>query len=219
VRQKQNRCYAGRHPHRAHQRGPPAPSRLRSTWQRQNELTRLKVMPDDAYLTWRFDIAAPRHVVWEYVTVPGQWQSWWFAEEIIERSDGGRRGVGTKNHCMHGHGAVIEEILDWRPFDYFSIGITLPIPDAPPIIMTREITDGSDGGSVLEMRVATPKPEHKTFVDQAAAKFATNVTAAIESFRTIVREKQGSIAVIEEPSLPLAKDRFLAEPATSGATD
>jgi hypothetical protein len=30
-------------------------------------------------------------------------------------------GVGTKNHCMHGKDAIIEELLDWRPFDYFTV--------------------------------------------------------------------------------------------------
>src|SRR5689334_18732036 len=69
---------------------------LQSAWRREDERTRLEVKPDDAYLTWKFDIPAPRQLVWEYATVPGQWQQWWFADEIIERSDDGRRGVGTK---------------------------------------------------------------------------------------------------------------------------
>ena len=27
------------------------------------------------------------------------------------------RGAGTQNHCLHGKDAVIEDIVDWRPFD------------------------------------------------------------------------------------------------------
>jgi hypothetical protein len=161
---------------------------------------------------------ADSHLVWEYATVPGQWQQWWFADEIIERSDDGRRGVGTKNHCMHGKDAVIEEILDWRPFDYFTIGTTLPMPDAPRIIMTRAVTEGSAGGSVLEMRVAQPKQEHKDFVDKAGAKFASNKTTSIEKFRVMVKNKQASVAVIEEPPLLPASGRFLTEPVKSGVT-
>ena len=189
---------------------------LRTGWEHHNKLARIEVKPDESYLTWTFDIAAPRHMVWEYVTVPGQWQQWWFAEEIIEHSGGGRRGVGTTNHCMHGEAAVVEEILDWRPFDYFTIGITLPVPDAPRIVMTRAVTDRPDGGSVLAMRVAVPKPEHRAFVDQAAAKFASNVTPAIERFRTMLGGKQASIAVIDEPSLLPAKGRFLTASGAPG---
>jgi hypothetical protein len=32
---------------------------------------------------------------------------------------------------MHGPHAIIEEVLDWRPFDYLTISTLLPMPDAP----------------------------------------------------------------------------------------
>jgi hypothetical protein len=118
---------------------------------------------------------------------------------------------------MHGGETVIEEILDWRPFDYFTIGITLPVPNAPQIIMTRAVTEGAAGGSVLEMRVAQPKPEHKDFVDKAGAKFASNMTTAIEKFRTMMKDRQAPVAVIEEPPLLHASGRFLTEPMKAGA--
>ena len=34
----------------------------------------------------------------------------------------GRLGVGAKNHCVHGKNTIMTEtILDWRPFDYFTV--------------------------------------------------------------------------------------------------
>jgi hypothetical protein len=101
---------------------------------------------------------------------------------------------------MHGD-VVIEEILDWSLFDYFTIGITLPVPDAPQIIMTRAVTPASAGGSILKMRVAQPKLEHKDFVDKAGAKFASNMTTSIEKFRVMVKDKQASAEFVEEPPL------------------
>jgi hypothetical protein len=29
--------------------------------------------------------------------------------------------IGTQNHCIHGKNASREEILGWRPFDYYII--------------------------------------------------------------------------------------------------
>ena len=81
--------------------------------------------------TLEFDIAAPREIVWEYLTVPGQWQKWWDTDAIVEHSSKGRRGVGTQNDCFHGKAANIEETLDWRPVDYFTVGARLPVPGAP----------------------------------------------------------------------------------------
>jgi hypothetical protein len=37
------------------------------------------------------------------------------------RTAHGRRGAGTQNHCFHGKDAVIEDVIDWRPFDYVTL--------------------------------------------------------------------------------------------------
>jgi uncharacterized protein YndB with AHSA1/START domain len=190
---------------------------LEAAWQKDDARRRIEVAPEEAYLTWRFELPAPRRTVWEHMTVPGHWQQWWFAEAIVEQSEDGRRGVGTTNHCMHGKDAVIEEILDWQPFDYVTIGITLPIPGAPLITMTRALTDGQDGGTVLEMRVARPQPEHAAFVDKAATKFSSNLLPAVERLRAIFRDAPAPIAAAEEPPLPAKRELFLHEPVSSGA--
>jgi hypothetical protein len=174
---------------------------LEEAWQKENEQTRVEVTRADSYMTLEYDIAAPRQKVWEYFTVPGQWQSWWPADAIIENSSKGRRGVGTKNHCMHGKDAIIEETLDWRPFDYFTVSTLLPIPGAPKIVMTRAVQDGPNGVTHLEFRVAMPRREHKDFVDQAGAKFTENMNRAIEKLRQMLEGQQPSIAVIDEPPL------------------
>jgi hypothetical protein len=37
---------------------------------------------------------------------------------MVEKVTKGRRGAGTQNHCTHGKDAIVEDIVDWRPFDY-----------------------------------------------------------------------------------------------------
>ena len=191
---------------------------LEAAWQKEEKRTHRVVERKDAYLILDFDIPAPRQVVWEHATVPGQWLKWWFAETIVEESDGDRRGIGTKNHCTHGGATVVEEILDWSPIDYFTIGITLPVPNAPQIVMTRAVTEGANGGSVLEMRVAKPKPEHKEFVDKAAEKFGANMVVCIEKFRNTVKDRPPPVAMIEEPPLRPTQGRFMSEPMKQGSS-
>ncbi len=185
---------------------------LEETWENENERTQIEITTTDAYAIWEFDIAAPRPTVWEHITVPGQWQKWWPSDAIIESSGNGRRGVGTKNHCMHGKDAIIEEVLDWRPFDYFTVSIALPIPGAPKIVMTRALKDLPNGVTRLEMRVAKPKPKDAAFVDQIGAKFNEDLTKAIGKLRLMLEGQQTSIAVIDEPPLMAANERFLTEP-------
>jgi len=185
---------------------------LEAAWQKENEQTRVEVTREDAYAILDFDIAAPRQAVWEYLTVPGQWQKWWPTDELVDQSGNRRRGVGTKVHCMHGKDAIIEELLDWRPFDYFTLSALLPMPGAPKVVMTRAVTDLPNGATHLEMRIAKPKPKDRAFFDQIAAKFKEDVTKAIESLRRILEGQQTSVAVIDEPPLRPSNERFLTEP-------
>ena len=109
---------------------------LEEAWQKENERERNEVTRDTAAMVIEFDIAAPRPLVWEYFTVPDQRPKWRGADEVREATPGGRRGAGTTNHCMHGAAAIIEEVLDWRPFDYLTLTTLLPIPGAPKVLMT-----------------------------------------------------------------------------------
>jgi hypothetical protein len=189
---------------------------LEAAWRQEDAQIRTEVTRGDAFATLEFDIAAPRQTVWEYLTVPGQWQKWWDADAIIENSSKGRRGVGAQNHCKHGKNTNIEERLDWRPVDYFTAGITLPVPGAPRIVMTRALLDGPNGTTRLEFRVAKPKPKDKAFVEGAAAKFAERMTKAIAGLRSMVEGEHRSVAAAVEPPLKPSAGRFLTDPVKSG---
>jgi hypothetical protein len=163
---------------------------------------------------WRIEFRQLKNAqaVWEYFTVPDQWQKWWPTDGIIEHSGNQRRGVGTKNHCMHGKAAIIEELLDWRPFDYFTVSTLLPMPGAPKVVMTRAVQERPNGTTHLEMRIARPKPKDMAFVDQIAPKFKEDMTKAIGTLRLILEGQQSSIAVIDEPPLMPSSERFLTDP-------
>ncbi len=82
-----------------------------------------------------YEVDAPRARVWEHFTTPGHRPMWQPADAVLENSAKGRRGVGTQNHCMHGKDAIVEDILDWRPFDYVTM-TTLVAPGTPKFLMT-----------------------------------------------------------------------------------
>ena len=170
---------------------------LEEAWVNENEKTRVEVTPDDAYRIFGFEIAAPHQTVWEHLTVPGQFARWWPTDAVIENSSNGRRGTGTRNHCMHGKDAIVEEILDWRPFDYLTVSVLLPIPGAPKLVMTRAVQEQANGATRLEMRLAKPKPKDMAFVDQLAPTFEQNLTTAIETLRRLLDEAPASDAAIE----------------------
>ena len=189
---------------------------LEDAWKKENERTHVEVTRADAYVTWDFDIAAPRQRVWEHFTVPGQRQKWWPADAIIETSRQQAQG-NRDRESLHARGrnAIIEEVLDWHPFDYFTVSTLLPVPSAPKIMMTHAFQERINGTTHIEMRVAKPKPKDQAFVEQAGAKFKENITKAIENLRLMLDGQQTSVPVIDEPPLITSSQRFLTEPVKS----
>jgi hypothetical protein len=116
---------------------------------------------------------------------------------------------------MHGKDAIVEEVLDWRPFDYFTVNALLPVPGAPKIMLTHAFQDRTNGATQIEMRVAKPKPKDQAFVDQAVAKFKESITGAIGSLRLMVEDQATSLSVIDEPPMIVSSERFLTEPVKS----
>ena len=90
----------------------------------------------------------PPQVAWEFLTTPGQRMTWqpWVTEVKVEGATGGRRGPGSANHCRHGKDAVIEEILDWRPYDYLTDRTVIDTPTGPvKLLHTIELEPVTDG--------------------------------------------------------------------------
>jgi uncharacterized protein YndB with AHSA1/START domain len=130
---------------------------LHERWTEERERRRVKVGPADAAATMSYELPVPRTVAWSYLTEPGLRAAWTpGVARINEATSDGRRGAGTRNHCEHGKGAVLEEILDWRPFDYFTIDRKLPMLSLKPIRITFELEDTPEGTRVTEYSVPAP---------------------------------------------------------------
>jgi len=105
----------------------------------------------------------PPQVAWEFLTKPGQRMSWqpWVTEVEIKGATGGRRGLGSANHCMHGKDAVIEEILDWRPYDYVTDRTILETPDGPLRVLHTIELEPTTTGTTIHIRFAPPKTKRE----------------------------------------------------------
>jgi hypothetical protein len=83
------------------------------------------------------------------------WQPWVTSVEIKDAT-GGRRGLGSANHCMHGPNAVIEEILDWRPYDYVTDLTKVETPDGLVSFRHTIEFEPTADGTIIEYRFALP---------------------------------------------------------------
>ena len=90
------------------------------------EARRVFIASEEADFTFTFDFDAPPAVIWHWMTDVEKKNLLAGGEAIFSviARPGGRSGPGASNHCAHGKdlkGSLIENILDWRPFDYFTL--------------------------------------------------------------------------------------------------
>ncbi len=189
---------------------------LERRWLEEEARGRVRVTPDDAIIDLALPTGVPPQVAWDYLTRPGQRMSWqpWVTGVTVEGATGGRRGPGTSNHCMHGKNAVVEEILDWRPYDYVTDRTVLDTPGGLVKLLHTIELEPTASGTIVHIRYAAPKTKR----EQALLAQGPDYGAALESgFPALRAQLDAELAAREadrgpEPELTRPKpDGPLAE--------
>ncbi|MGH2373099.1 MAG: DUF2652 domain-containing protein [bacterium] len=124
---------------------------LEARWKHEREHRRVIVEPGNVEASVDVSLPAPPPVAWENLTDPQKRVLWQVGTDRVDQTNaGGRRGIGTTNHCVHGHGVIVEEILDWRPFDYYTIQAN--VPGFGPMRYTYVLTPAGSG-TALQFRM------------------------------------------------------------------
>ncbi len=141
---------------------------LERRWAIEQQRVRAFVTAEEALASLSIPVRAPLQTAWEYLTTPGRRMAWqpWVTSVEVRGAAGGRRGAGSSNHCMHGKDAVVEEILDWRPYDYVTDRTVVDTPGGPVRFPHTIELEPTAQGTTIHMRFGWPK----TARERAAAK-------------------------------------------------
>jgi hypothetical protein len=96
---------------------------LKARYEELLEIRQISVAPELADASLRVELDATPPVAWEWLNDPQKRNLWWesFTRWTTRLRPKGRTGKGAVNHCDHGIGEMVETILDWRPFDYYTV--------------------------------------------------------------------------------------------------
>lgn len=163
---------------------------LEAHWTREQEIRRVFVQSEGADVSIPFTFPAPPALVWEYLISPTKRPLWLKGVTRLEPDSGdGRIGVGSTLHCVHGQFAHPEEILDWRPFHYFTWATTLP--ELGEMTTTVELTAVPEGTALRNnVRLKTPPP--KAVGEHVVQDF-------LESFAKLAGMLKDELVAREEP--------------------
>lgn len=82
---------------------------------------RLLLTAEEADVVLEHVFSAPLPVVWDWLNDPPK-RTLWMKDSswIVKERPHGRTGPSAQNHCTNGN--ILEHVLDWRPFRYYTVG-------------------------------------------------------------------------------------------------
>jgi hypothetical protein len=183
---------------------------LERRWQDEEARKRVFVTPQESLVDIAVPTAAPPQVAWEFLTTPGRRMTWqpWVTEVTVMGATGGRRGPGSANHCMHGKDAVVEEILDWRPYDYVTDRTVLDHPTGPIKVLHTIELEPTATGTMIHMRFGAAKTKREqALMAEIGPAYGHALQSRVEA---LTARLDAELAAVEtgaalEPDLPTPK--------------
>ncbi len=96
-------------------------------WQRESKRRGVFVDLKDAFFVIETEVPAEPPLVWDYFTKP-EYRTIMMGSDSMNVTDknSGRTNEGAVYVCAHGDAKVLQPVLDWRPFEYYTIEMPWP---------------------------------------------------------------------------------------------
>ena len=197
---------------------------LEAVWQEAEASSALIVRSAEAAWSMSLVFPGPPAVAWEWITSPARRLQWQIGVTAInEAVAGGRRGVGTTNHCVHGRDAIVEEVLAWRPPEVLTTRFQVPMPGIPKFTRS-EIFEPTEDGTQTQFTVRVLRPSSAK--DRAKFEevgpmlghgYGDGLLGLIPLIEADLAERAAAAAAeAPEPELPVSAGRNLSAPVTAG---
>jgi hypothetical protein len=85
----------------------------------------------------------------------------------------------------------VEEVNDWRPFDYLTLTTLPPMPGAARVIATYAFAENPDRGTHVEIGIAKPKPKEEAFFAQVGELLLNILRGELAKLKVMLEEEQG----------------------------
>ena len=155
---------------------------LHAVLEREEARKRVVVDPDTAWIKIEVDVPFPPSLVWGYLTTP-ELEAIALGLDSVKRVDGlgGRTGPGARFHCAHSSGDFFNDVMDWKPFHYYTVQQN--VAGLQYQRMIRLLYDG--GITKLGVYVSHPDPQapkgFREFLEGAARQGYERIPAFMQA--------------------------------------
>ncbi len=174
---------------------------LLPVWQRESKRRRVFVDVEDAFFVTETEIPAEPPLVWDYFTKP-EYRTIMMGSDSMDVTDkiAGRTDEGAVYVCAHGDTKVLQPVLDWRPFEYYTYEMSMP-GGLSVIVTTRFIP--VEGGTRVVGLCSKPRGSivARNLAKLAGGRAQSNTQKSYDALReVIIKELESGISVRPEAS-------------------
>lgn len=154
---------------------------LAPVWEKYKAKTRQFVDVQEAWVKYEADLPFPAALIWEFLTKPDL-EAGFLHYDYAERTDSsaGRVQEGSGFHCAHGDLHIYSKILDWKPFEYYTLQQSAM---GLSYVCTRRLTPldyGTQVGIYLAMPAENSSEEVRQFLQSAIDNDFSGLKSYIE---------------------------------------
>ena len=134
---------------------------LDESYRRKDDERVVRIEEDESDVKFSIELDAPPPIIWDWMSDPAKRGLWMVGSdwEAMGRP-AGRTDRSSQNHCSNSK--FIEYVLDWRPFDYFTVRYRRGVVD---IVVTADLKKTENGTKVdwrMRMNGSLPRPVLRT---------------------------------------------------------
>lgn len=152
---------------------------LHARYKELTEIRREAIPNEEADMTISRKFQSSPIQIWDWMNDIEKrlmWESFDDIQPVLR--PGGRTGTGARNHCAHGKNIAPETILDWHPFEYYTL-------DYPMGTQTRYLEPDPDGTQLtinIKFKMSLPR-----WLKRFLAYIIVKLNKMDQQFDTLVR--------------------------------
>lgn len=171
---------------------------LRGRYEQICTQRRIFLEPDESHIVLRRTFDAPRPVIWDWLADTRKRTRWMQRSDwIADLRPGGRTGPRASNHCATYK--AIEYVLDWQPFDYYTVRFTSGGLD----VLTTVALARVESATRLSWRMKVEMPLPRLLLEMIARRLVSRRLRLEPSFdeleRLITAETQAAASPPGDP--------------------
>lgn len=193
---------------------------MHGVWARLKDSFSLSVPADDTVVELAYDFSVPPSVLWEYMTLP-EYRAILMDSTYQELKKGqdGLAGPGSAYYCAHGKDVFVHTVLEWEPFERYTVRETTPIANV--FGRTTYLFEPTPAGSQVVIRVGHAEGPFgvRHFMDMMVKGMVTRMMEkGIAAIKEVIASHldEGRIVIAEQPDLAADAARRAAEASLAG---